>query len=696
MAERKLNINAPLMSVRRSSATPPSLTEAKKKILEKRHTLQYYKSDMAMDQVTEPVAVPFNWEHIPGRRKGNNGGSEPQPLPKGTSSSITPSPRLPPGKLTNATKQPLEKECKVPNKLKSSNKSKSFNVSVAKIDCDKERKAEKIVESRRSNVMEEEDDDDDDGVYSDALEALSATESFSVNCSVSGVSGLDNLGTKKFGTFSTDQQTRDFMMSRFLPAAKAMTLQPPQYSSKKQSVLVEQQPRDVSKLVREEKKPLPNKHTTSVIPFVGHCQEEESEDEVNDYECDNSANFTAKGCGLLPQLHVRNSLCLLNPVAGMKIKDQVPLPSANEAVKPDKKISHIRSFSPVPAVKKAWEAIHRSKSSSGAASPEMQEGRKKWTSDSNRFTFSGELLPGRLSPFRRSRAAAAGVSPCRSKPQSPFRGTKLLGDSKEAENLKASAKLKFYSGSLGNVQDVLSQRAKRSSYSGNLTMEKTLYIDTASTVKLSTSNPSSLDNKRRIDTVDPYLDKRKGKESNFSLESSQKIKQVQAVEEKGTFDSEMLSSTDSIPPLLYSILNLTVKECKDEGLANDPNTNQEPESLQVVQGSCSDDSKTGSEQIVLANASGKGGAELAVSPLPPPLPKSPSESWLWRALPLVAVKNSFMHSNQGTQSNAKRSDSNSTSSNIKWETIVKTSNLHHDHVRYSQELPTHKSKHSKS
>lgn len=35
------------------------------------------------------------------------------------------------------------------------------------------------------------------------------------------------------------------------------------------------------------------------------------------------------------------------------------------------------------------------------------------------------------------------------------------------------------------------------------------------------------------------------------------------------------------------------------------------------------------------------------------------------------------------KSHAKRHDSN-TSSNVKWETIVKTSNLHHDHVRYSQ------------
>jgi hypothetical protein len=93
-----------------------------------------------------------------------------------------------------------------------------------------------------------------------------------------------------------------------------------------------------------------------------------------------------------------------------------------------------------------------------------------------------------------------------------------------------------------------------------------------------------------------------------------------------------------------------------------------------VQGTISDDSDPNKKQIVLANN----------SPLPPPLPKSPSESWLWRALPITSFKNSLLHSNQRNQSHAKRNDSNTTSSNVKWETIVKTSNLSHDHVRFSQ------------
>ncbi|OIV95237.1 hypothetical protein TanjilG_21627 [Lupinus angustifolius] len=677
MTERKLNINAPLMSVRRNSATSPSLTEAKKKILDKRHTLPYYKSDKNLDQVTEYCAVPFNWEHIPGRCKGN-GRSEPQP-PKAVS--ITPIPRLPPGKSINSSKLPLEKESKVGKKFRPSNKSNSFVVSVVKIDRDKEIKNEKTVDKITYNVDKKDIDDGD--VYSDALEALSHTRSFSMDCSISGVSGLDNLDPKKFGTFSTDQQTRDFMMSRFLPAAQAMTLQPPQYSTKKQSVLVEQQqPRDINKLVREEKKLLHNKHSIDMIPYTRQGQEEqESEEDKADGDADgfdNSSNIiSAKGCGFLPHLHIRNSLNLLNPVPVMKMKNQVPLSSACEEMKP-KKISHLRSFSPVPAVKKAWDAIHRSKSSSRAASPDMLEGRKNWTREPNRFTNSGELLSGRLSPFRRSRAAAAGVSPSRSKPQSPFRGARLPGESKDVHN-NQSYKSKFHSTELGNIKEVLSQGVKRSSYSGSLTMEKTLYIDTASTIKQPASNLSSVDNKRRVDNVVEDLNKRRVKESNSTLESFQDINHIHALEEKDTLDSEVLSSIDA-NSIFSSMLHLKPKEDTYEGLKTDQDINQEH-----VEGAFGEDSKINNQQIVLAE-----------NPLPIPLPKSPSESWLWRALPLVSLKNSFFHSNQGTQSNTKRHDSNTTSSHIKWETMVKTSNLHRDHVRHSQELTVHKSKHSKS
>ncbi|CAL0325002.1 unnamed protein product [Lupinus luteus] len=633
MDERKLDINAPLMSVRHSYATSQSLTKSKRNILEKKHTLQCNKSDMTLDQVTEPVTVPFNWEHIPGRCKGISV-SEPHASKE---ASITLTPCLPPGKSTNLAKVTFEKECNVARKFRSSN---CLSGSVTKIDCDKEKQDEKI----RSSV--EEDDGDDDDVYSDAVETLSPTESFSMNCSVSGVSGLDDLYANKCGTFSSDKKTQDLMMSRFLPAAKAMTIQPLQYSSRKQSVQVEQL-RDVTKLVREEKKSFIEKPITDIIPFIDQFQEEEEDDsgdEIDDY--DDSANISSKGCGLFSRFRASNSLCLLNQVPEMKMRNQFS--STNEVGKCNKS-SYIRSYSPAPAIKKAWDAINKSKSSSDSLGLYTNSG-------SNRFVYSGEL---KHSSFRRSTAAGSSF---RSIPQPPFHGPRL-GDSKQ------SGKLKFPSQGHSSVQEVQSQGTKKSSNSRSLATEKTLYIDSESTLKSSFSESTSVDNTKRIYTVVAALDKRDRKD----IKSLQDMKQVQAVEEN--LDSEVLSPVETNFSTLSSMLYLKAKEGKAERLSTD-------------QGSFGEDKSTNNLQMVVYDDSGK--------VLPPPLPKSPSESWLCHTLPLVSSKNSKLHSSQVSQFHAKRQGSNTSSRYTKWETVVKASNLHHDNVRSSQELTIYKPQHSKS
>ncbi|KEH30225.1 DUF688 family protein [Medicago truncatula] len=77
-----------------------------------------------------------------------------------------------------------------------------------KVDHDKGQKDEKL-----QNLEEDDDDDNEDDAFSDALETLSSTESL---CA------------------------QDFMMNRFLPAAKDMTLQPHQHAPRKQSVMLHQ------------------------------------------------------------------------------------------------------------------------------------------------------------------------------------------------------------------------------------------------------------------------------------------------------------------------------------------------------------------------------------------------------------------------------------------------------------------------
>ena len=296
MNEGKLNINAPLMSVRRSICTPTSSTEAKIKILDNSaHSLPYNKLDMTRDQVTEPVFASFNWEHTPGRSK-------------------------------------------LDNKVRSSRKSNSLSDIMNKVDHDKGQKNEML-----QNLEEGDDDDNDnDDAFSDALETLSSTESLCV-------SGLDNLDANKSRTSSTDdKQAQDFMMNRFLPAAKAMTLQPHQHAPRKQSVLLQQ---PSTKLVSEEKNSFVNsRNITDIVPYTCQYQEEEEEESDHD-ETDDYANISARGCGLFPSSCIKSSLCLLNPMPETKMENQIPVWSSNEVEKPNKS-SYFSTNRPGPTIKK--------------------------------------------------------------------------------------------------------------------------------------------------------------------------------------------------------------------------------------------------------------------------------------------------------------------------------------------------------
>lgn len=86
-------------------------------------------------------------------------------------------------------------------------------------------------------------------------------------------------------------------------------------------------------------------------------------------------------------------------------------------------------------------------------------------------------------------------------------------------------------------------------------------------------------------------------------------------------------------------------------------------------------------KMMKADELGKNNSGCDLSPLAPPPPKKPSESWLFSNLPSVSSKipspRYLFHPQK------KNVEENSTSV-TKWETIVKTSYTHRDHIRYSE------------
>ncbi|XWS12510.1 hypothetical protein CRYUN_Cryun37aG0095400 [Craigia yunnanensis] len=713
MEDRKLNFNAKILSVRRFSATSAFSDRDKQKIIENfppttRHTHPFCNSDVSLDQVTEPVAVPFVWEQIPGKAKG---GIEHEFQPnKGASGT----PRLPPGKVLDVIKYPVGKDFENQNVLRPQTETYSMNDHVTKLDCSNKGMNEKC-------ISESENEDD---VYSDALDTLSPTDSFSMNCSISSLSGLGGPVAKPSGTFSTDPQTRDFMMSRFLPAAKAMTLATPQYASRKQSKAPEQ-PREVKKVIYRDRKPSVNQYESIIIPHYNQdVDEEETEDEYEEYE--DSRNLSRKACGLLPRLCFKNSLCLLNPVPGLKVRAHSSMSSTREVVKPGK-ATYMKSRSQI-VEKHAWDVVHKNKSDSGVQSPELPENKsegavqsprlpedksdigvqltrlpeigKKLTCRSNRFTSSNDQqivnrsppkrLPGgaRISPYRRER------------PQSPFRGGGFLGMPIEAEKFKANMLVK-YTGSNNNSRELVPyQSTRKGSGSLNPAVEKILYVDSVNFAEIASSNSNTSDTKVQRDSTGKHSDTllvNRMLEEPATVESSlQDIKGLNLLDGKGISEYGITGSVNSSRSSFSNKPDLRDQAEMIDCFRQNGGLDQESKSLERIKVRADANPTLTDDDDLGAADEGEAKASSDYSPLPPPLPKTPSESWLWRALPSVTSRNSFSQSYNDTRFNPKKQETKIPVTDTKWETIVKTSYLHHDHVRYSEELVAHFSQQSKT
>lgn len=316
MEDKQLNFNQPLLSVRRyaSSAVVAEKDDrkgTKSSFLGHLPRPPPYKSELKSGPVSNPGVVPFIWEQSPGRPKYE---SRPQKDKIGTLASTAP--KLPPGRTQKANRQDSE--------TPTIDKNEIGNPDVDEMNHG--------VDCFEDVVQEEENSDSRDGseIYEDALDTLSRTESFFLNCSVSGVSGLVEQDVKPSGIFSTDPEAWDFMIGRFLPAAKAMVskTQTPQYIPKKQPPVIQEQTRQLKKVVDADKKPQ-LRYGPSFVHHYTQSQYTEEVEEESDDDYEQIGNLQTKVCGLLPRFCSRSSFCLLNPVPGISVRTRIPMSPAS-------------------------------------------------------------------------------------------------------------------------------------------------------------------------------------------------------------------------------------------------------------------------------------------------------------------------------------------------------------------------------
>ncbi|KAI9086649.1 hypothetical protein K1719_031243 [Acacia pycnantha] len=254
--EKQLDFNQPFLSVRRYSSKVASETEKKSKTRGNSSIrllpLPAYKSDLKSGPVNHPGTVPFIWEHTPRRPKNE------AKLPKLDVKQPPLTPNLPPGRASKIVKH-----------------QDSDQVSKGSYISSKSASKQKILKE----LMQENDgydSDDGDETYQYALDTLSTTESYSMNCSA----------TKAIASESPQ----------------------PQYTSRK-PLVAQEEPQEVV---------LVSKQRYSLLRQIVLSQyaQDYCEDEDN-YEIDGSENNAAKVCRIFPRF------CFLNPFPELRKEGRV-------------------------------------------------------------------------------------------------------------------------------------------------------------------------------------------------------------------------------------------------------------------------------------------------------------------------------------------------------------------------------------
>ncbi|KAG8055367.1 hypothetical protein GUJ93_ZPchr0001g32713 [Zizania palustris] len=426
MAEggKRIDLGAPLRSVRHGDALP------------------YYKADLKSGPVRHPGTVPFVWEQRPGQpksvrtRRSPLTASQPRPVEDGEEEEIDGSPyhdalgERDGGAIHGVYAPPASSRTSaVPREEE---RAELAAAAAAAVEAKKEVTEKQVMSVAAVLRKQDDDEEDEEERFSDALDTLSRTGSFTVNCSVSGLSGLPEPAS--YAAARPEPGARGFMMDRFLPAAQAVAIGSPQYTFRKASTanstgnsgheLAHAVAANViagngDDPVRRAPVQLPYQHLPPNYMSGNYPKREEQEDEedYDDYDMHSTRCFASKGCGLLPGLCVKSSLLLLNPLPAMKRGkargrgrdwEFASKGRGQRSPSPLSRSSQNKHLG-CASMGQYWEDVYKHKLEEKYVH-QAEDGRSKLTSESNQLTFWSDSPTGNeSSPFHHS--IGGGMSP---------------------------------------------------------------------------------------------------------------------------------------------------------------------------------------------------------------------------------------------------------------------------------------------
>lgn len=498
------------------------------------------------------------------------------------------------------------------------------------------------------------DSEDGDETYLEANDTLSRSESFSMNCSVTGLSGLDGGDVKSSGTFSKDQQTRDFMMGRFLPAAKALASETPQVSHRKQSVQREQQ-REAKKMVEMDKErrvnSLPLMLPSYYAPPNPHDDEETSVD--NDVNLDESEYSSTKSCGLFARFCLRSSFCLLHPVPGMRTQGSA-VASAHRVQNDNLTDSSCSSIKNLRNEEKSLD-VNRMVELQEENTVLRGQSNRKGTSNYPKKQCKSLLSEGKVFPSDPERVNSSKVhSEPHGSGRTKFRELLANDSSEKVLHVDSVCNMKSQSSNSSSadtkgITDSLMENHDKST--GSSETKEILHLDSnveSENKRLSSTSMESMDScssyydakanskatlsKAKVTderTIDSESDQSERSGDQESLGSLHHKKSSQESSDDSFQDFVSFTSSEASNK---EKLHLESKELKVNSKGNNQDSITLPSSRATTRG------KIDLESACQPKRSLPISSQLALAP---PLPKSPSESWLKRTLPTISSRNSM-------------------------------------------------------